>query len=73
MDVAANAPQAGDDTLWHALPTADVVERLATSVDKGLDAGEAKTRPQNYGPNRLPEGRKRGPFMPGSEVTGAAA
>ena len=63
MDVAANAPQAGDDTLWHALPTADVVKRLATSVDKGLDAGEAKTRLQKYGSNRLPEGKKRGPFV----------
>ena len=62
MDVAANAPQAGDDTLWHALPTDDVVKRLATSVEKGIDAGEAKSRLQKYGANRLPEGKKRGPF-----------
>lgn len=63
MDVAASAGTAGDETLWHALPTAEVVKRLATSVDQGLDAGEAKTRLQKYGPNRLPEGKKRGPFV----------
>src|SRR5262249_11214220 len=41
----------------------EVVKRLATSSEKGLDAGEASTRLQKYGPNRLPEGKKRGPFM----------
>jgi P-type E1-E2 ATPase len=39
-----------------------VARRLATRVDTGLDAGEARTRQQEYGPNRLPEGKKRGPF-----------
>ena len=37
--------------------------RLTTSAENGLDAGEASARLQKYGPNRLPEGRKRGPFM----------
>src|SRR5262249_14763147 len=32
-------------------------------MEKGLDAGEASRRLQKYGPNRLPEGKKRGPFM----------
>ncbi len=63
MDVAANAGAAGDEALWHALPTDDVVKRLATSVDRGLDAQEAQSRLQQHGPNRLPEGKKRGPFM----------
>ena len=35
----------------------------ATTSAKGLDAAEAATRLQKYGPNRLPEGKKRGPFM----------
>jgi magnesium-transporting ATPase (P-type) len=41
----------------------EVLKRLATSIGKGRDTGEASTRLQKYGPNRLPEGKKRGPFM----------
>jgi magnesium-transporting ATPase (P-type) len=33
-----------------------------TDAEKGLDLPEASARLQKYGPNRLPEGRKRGPF-----------
>jgi magnesium-transporting ATPase (P-type) len=40
----------------------DVVERLATNPDRGLDPSEAAARLQQYGLNRLPEGRKRGPL-----------
>jgi magnesium-transporting ATPase (P-type) len=47
---------------WHAMPVDEVVKRLATSTAKGLDATEASARLQKYGPNRLPEGKKRGPF-----------
>jgi len=50
-------------TAWHALPAGDVAGRLATRVDTGLDAGEATSRQQKYGPNRLPEGKRRGPFL----------
>ena len=49
-------------TPWHALPADDVARRLATRVDTGLDPGEARTRQQEYGPNRLPAGKKRGPL-----------
>jgi len=48
---------------WHAMPVDEVVERLQTSTKQGLDAGDAAERLQKYGPNRLPEGKKRGPFM----------
>ena len=42
--------------------TADeVVKRLAISIEKGRDTGEAASRLQK--PNRLPEGKKRGPVM----------
>ncbi|HQR53731.1 MAG TPA: HAD-IC family P-type ATPase [Burkholderiales bacterium] len=61
--MAVTAPPAGDDTLWHALPTDEVMRQLSTSVDKGLDGEEAQRRLQQHGPNRLPEGKKRGPFM----------
>src|SRR5215831_10117730 len=48
---------------WHAMAVDEVVRRLTTDIEKGLDAGEASRRLQKYGPNRLPEGKKRGPFM----------
>jgi magnesium-transporting ATPase (P-type) len=48
---------------WHAMPTVEVAQRLATSVDKGLDATEAANRLKKYGPNQLPQGKKRGPLM----------
>jgi magnesium-transporting ATPase (P-type) len=41
----------------------DVVKRLVTNSDRGLDASEVSTRFRKHGPNRLPEGKKRGPFM----------
>jgi magnesium-transporting ATPase (P-type) len=48
---------------WHALSADEVVKRVATNREKGLDAGEAAARLREYGPNRLPEGKRRGPFM----------
>jgi magnesium-transporting ATPase (P-type) len=64
MAVTANAPSTtAGETVWHALPADEVVKRLGTSTDKGLDASEAQNRLQKYGPNRLPEGKKRGPFV----------
>ena len=50
------------EVAWHAMPVDDVVKRLATRTGTGLDASEAAARLQKYGPNRLPEGKKRGPF-----------
>src|SRR5215472_13900784 len=59
----ANANLTADGITWHAMAVDEVVRRLTTDVEKGLDAGEASSRLQKYGPNRLPEGKKRGPFM----------
>jgi calcium-translocating P-type ATPase len=50
------------EVAWHAMPVAEVVRRLATGTEKGLDAIESSTRLQKYGPNRLLESKKRGPF-----------
>src|SRR5262252_5458852 len=50
------------EAAWHAMAVAEVVERLATDPEKGLSQSEASRRLQKYGPNRLPEGKKRGPF-----------
>src|SRR5215813_8788867 len=62
MSTAANANTTNEVGPWHAIPQHEVVRRLATSYEKGLDPAEAAVRLQKYGPNRLPEGRKRGPF-----------
>jgi magnesium-transporting ATPase (P-type) len=63
MSMGANASAAGDSAPWHAMSADDVVKRVATNLDKGLDAAEASNRLQKYGPNKLPEGKKRGPLM----------
>jgi magnesium-transporting ATPase (P-type) len=54
---------AGDVPIWHAMSRADVATRLATNLERGLNLPEATARLEEYGPNRLPTGRKRGPFM----------
>jgi len=59
----ANANPTADGIAWHAMAVDEAVRRLTTDMEKGLDAGEASRRLQKYGPNRLPEGKKRGPFM----------
>src|SRR5262249_47329805 len=51
-----------DGSAWHAMSPADVVKRLVTDAQNGLHPSEASARLQQYGPNRLPEGRKRGPL-----------
>ncbi len=63
MSTAGNANTTADAAAWHSLPADEVVKRLATDLQKGLDPGEASSRLAKHGPNRLPEGRKRGPLM----------
>src|SRR5262245_47298319 len=63
MSGTANADSTTDGITWHAIAVDDVVKRLATDIGKGLEPTEAAKRLQKYGPNRLPEGKKRGPFM----------
>jgi magnesium-transporting ATPase (P-type) len=62
MSEQGKVPPGGSTPAWHALPAADVAQELATSIDQGLDASEVGTRRQQYGPNRLPAGKKRGPL-----------
>ncbi len=52
-----------NEVAWHALSVDEVAKRLTTDTGKGLEAAEAAKRLQEYGPNRLPEGKKRGPLM----------
>src|SRR5262249_10576334 len=51
------------EVAWHAISVVELAKRLTTDTRKGLDTAEAEKRLQKYGVNRLPEGRKRGPFM----------
>jgi magnesium-transporting ATPase (P-type) len=62
MSTAANANPA-DEVAWHAISVDEAAKRLTTDIGTGLEAAEAAKRLQEYGPNRLPEGKKWGPFM----------
>src|SRR5215831_2865605 len=63
MIAGANSDSARDAAAWHAMAVEDVLGRLGTKANTGLDPAEASSRLQKYGPNRLPEGKRRGPFM----------
>jgi magnesium-transporting ATPase (P-type) len=62
MSVATSADTDSGAAAWHAISAGEVVKRLATNGEKGLDAAEASARLGKHGPNRLPMGKKRGPF-----------
>ena len=62
MSTTVNTNTVSNVAPWHAMSQAEVVKRLATNSERGLDLSDASARLQKYGPNRLPEGRKRGPF-----------
>jgi magnesium-transporting ATPase (P-type) len=62
MSTAVNTSAATEVTAWYAIPPREVVDELATNSERGLDQTEASARLQRYGPNRLPEGKKRGPL-----------
>jgi magnesium-transporting ATPase (P-type) len=63
MSVANNAHATSAAAVWHAMSADEVVKRLATTSEKGLDAAEASTRLQKYGANRLPERKKQSPTV----------
>ncbi|MFO1153740.1 MAG: HAD-IC family P-type ATPase [Rhodospirillales bacterium] len=48
---------------WHAMAADEVANALATTPERGLAASEASSRLGTHGRNRLPEGKKRSPFM----------
>ena len=64
MNTIANAkPSSDGGAAWHAMAADEVVKELITNTEKGLATAEASSRLQKYGPNRLPEGKKRGPLL----------
>ena len=44
---------------WHALSAADVLSRLSSDPSRGLSATEVQRRLLNFGPNALPEPRRK--------------
>src|SRR5262249_38805001 len=63
MNAATISTTGNEATAWHAIAADDVVRRLNTNTETGLDAAEIPQRLAKYGPNRLPEAARRGPFM----------
>src|SRR5215510_8645932 len=63
MDSTAIAKPTSEVPAWHALAADEVLRRLNADPKKGLDTNEVSQRLSKYGPNRLPEGKKQGPFM----------
>jgi len=61
--VAGQSGELADDSNpWHALENARVFTRLDAGPD-GLAKDEVNLRLGEYGPNRLPETRTRGPLV----------
>src|SRR6516162_8417849 len=63
MNAATISTTGNEATAWHAIAADDVVRRLNTNTETGLDAAEIPQRLAKYGPNRLPEAAKRGLFL----------
>ena len=61
MNAATLTTTDTDATAWHALDADDVVRRLNTDAEKGLDDAEVAEHLKKYGKNRLPEAAKRPP------------
>lgn len=63
MSTVTNATAPRDSSAWHAIAVDQVLQRLESNVQAGLDAAEVPRRLEKYGRNQLPEGRRQGPLM----------
>ena len=54
---------AGDSTAWHAIAADQVLRRLDSNRQSGLDTDEVSRCLENHGRNQLPKRRKRWLFM----------
>jgi magnesium-transporting ATPase (P-type) len=50
------------DNAWYVMDASEVFEKIG-SHPEGLSENECRRRLEQYGPNRLPEGKKRGPIV----------
>ncbi len=48
-----------NDQNWHSISVDDVIKKIKTDPDKGIDADEAKKRLEKFGRNEIPKGKKR--------------
>jgi Ca2+-transporting ATPase len=55
--------EVGRDRNWHGLEAAAVAEELGVDPERGLSAGEARSRLQSHGPNRLAGAKKESGFQ----------
>src|SRR6516165_3975194 len=63
MATASQVTPADHTAPWFAVSADDAVKRLDSDGANGLRAAEASRRLAQYGPNRLPEGKRTGPFQ----------
>jgi len=62
MRAVENTASKTEPLPWHAMQVEQVESQLRVDPGRGLDAAEAAERLKIYGPNRLPQGKKRGPL-----------
>jgi magnesium-transporting ATPase (P-type) len=62
MDTAVNTTYRSYPAAWHAIAADEVLTLLDSNVRTGLVTSEVSRRFTEYGPNKLPEGRKAGPL-----------
>jgi magnesium-transporting ATPase (P-type) len=63
MITVTNTPSESASTPWHAIAADEVLRRLDSNPRSGLSTTDVQRRLEKYGHNKLPEGRKRGPFV----------
>ncbi|HAU28880.1 MAG TPA: carbonate dehydratase [Rhodospirillaceae bacterium] len=49
--------------IWHALPAEQALDAFSSSAKLGLSKNEVENRLKDYGPNSLPEPKRRSPWL----------
>ena len=62
MDAAVTLASRTADATWHTVSAGEVLKRLHTTTQSGLDDTEIASRLAKYGPNRLPSARRQSPL-----------
>lgn len=63
MTQSAEQQPKAEATAWHAMQPSEVIQTLSSDLATGLKAEEANVRLGKFGKNRLPEGKKKHPFL----------